>query len=415
MNINYIPHQNLEDPSNIIQDSKKVAHTIFNNSNNHFTNINQQIKEQNDYINDLKNELNFSSTTINNNLENNISCRNDTENIKLTIYQKLALASNQLLQKQEQIKYLTQENLSLKNIIANKDKIISDFEELTFQFKQKFQKLESLKDNPKNQFISKNYETQRTQQIINDNNNLNYTYNYDYNKNINNDIIDYNINNNDYKNNNNNDNVEDYTINKNVNEYNTIENIKKNNYNLQIKNNELINSINNIKKDLELIENDYQMKLKEKDCYIEQINCELVNIYKEYVKLSDILEELNYLVKNSNYNELKTEFNVLLREKEILLKEKEKDHMEILTLREKFMQKPYDCRNLNSDNNNKNNELINIFTEKEKNYMNEIDNLKDQLMEKINEIEELKNRQEIITHEYELKIENLMKNNKIQF
>ena len=406
MNINYIPHQNLEDPSNIIQDSKKVAHTIFNNSNNHFTNINQQIKEQNDYINDLKNELNFSSTTINNNLENNISCRNDTENIKLTIYQKLALASNQLLQKQEQIKYLTQENLSLKNIIANKDKIISDFEELTFQFKQKFQKLESLKDNPKNQFISKNYETQRTQQIINDNNNLNYTYNYDYNK---------NINNNDYKNNNNNDNVEDYTINKNVNEYNTIENIKKNNYNLQIKNNELINSINNIKKDLELIENDYQMKLKEKDCYIEQINCELVNIYKEYVKLSDILEELNYLVKNSNYNELKTEFNVLLREKEILLKEKEKDHMEILTLREKFMQKPYDCRNLNSDNNNKNNELINIFTEKEKNYMNEIDNLKDQLMEKINEIEELKNRQEIITHEYELKIENLMKNNKIQF
>ena len=121
------------------------------------------------------------------------------------------------------------------------------------------------------------------------------------------------------------------------------------------------------------------------------------------------MEELNYIVKNSNYNELKTEFNCLLREKEILLKEKEKDHMEILSLRERFMQKPYDCRNINP-NNNQNSELLDIFSQKEKNYMNEIDALKDNLLEKEKEIEELKNRQETIIREYELKIENLMKN-----
>jgi len=424
MNIDYIPHQNLEDPSNIIENSKRAAHTIFNN-NNHFTNINQQIKDQNEYINDLKNEIELSANDINNNIEKNIICGNETENIKLTIYQKLALASNQLLQAQEQIKFLTQENISLKNIIANKDKIISDFEDLTLQFKQKFQKLELINDNLKQQLISKNYEIKKN---INENNlNYNYNYNYDYKKNNIHDIIDFNnnknnntkindnfnnlnnLNNYDYKINN--DNIIDYNIdnNNNINEYINIEEDKKINYNLQLNNNELIYSINNIKKDLELIENDYQIKLKEKDCYIEQLNCELINIYKEYVKLSDILEELNYIVKNSNYNELKTEFNCLLREKEILLKEKEKDHMEILSLRERFMQKPYDCRNINP-NNNQNSELLDIFSQKEKNYMNEIDVLKDNLLEKEKEIEELKNRQETIIREYELKIENLMKN-----
>ena len=119
---------------------------------------------------------------------------------------------------------------------------------------------------------------------------------------------------------------------------------------------------------------------------------------------------MNYLVKNSNYNELKTEFNCLLREKEILLKEKEKSNLEIISLREKFMQKPYDCRNINKSENKEYTQLINIFNEKEKNYLNEIDSLKQNLIEKYKEIEELKNKQESIIREYELKIENLMKN-----
>ena len=84
------------------------------------------------------------------------------------------------------------------------------------------------------------------------------------------------------------------------------------------RNDELIYNLQNIQDDLDNIENDYQKKLKEKDCCIEQLNCEIINIYQEYIKLSDVLEELNYLVKNSDYNELKTEFNCLLREKEII-------------------------------------------------------------------------------------------------
>ena len=493
MNIDYIPHQNLEDPSNIIEDSKKVANTMLHNNTNDFTDIKQQIMDQNEYINDLKNEIDLND--VNNNIDS--SNINNTENLKLTIYQKLSLTSNELLTAREKIKFLTQENFSLKNIIANKDKIISDFEQLLLQFKDKFQKLELININLKQQLNSKNAGGQK-----NSNDNIS-SYNFNYKDNINKDVIDYkdnndfkynnnnnnkNINNDDYNNNsnininknniddyniNNNNNIDDYNNNsnnniysnkKNINEYQynndyikkkiSIEDYKSSNindyqydndyiinkniitddyknnnninnqqysyddnnnrninYNLQMKNNELIYTISNIKKDLDLIENDYQMQLREKDCYIEQLNCELINVYKEYVKLSDILEELNYLVKNSNYNELKTEFNCLLREKELLLKEKEKDHMEILSLREKFMQKPYDCRDMDKGEDNKQyNELMNIFSLKENNYKSEIDNLKKNLIEKINEIEELKKRQESIIHEYELKIENMMKN-----
>ena len=123
MNIDYIPHQNLEDPSNIIQDSKKVANNMLHNNTNDFTDIKQQIMEQNEYINDLKNEIDLND--INTRIDS--SNINNTENLKLTIYQKLSLASNELLQAREKIKFLTQENISLKNIIANKDKIISDY------------------------------------------------------------------------------------------------------------------------------------------------------------------------------------------------------------------------------------------------------------------------------------------------
>ena len=410
----YIPHKNLENPSNIIENSKKTANTIFNNDK--FANINQQIKDQNEYLNELKNEIEFDTMEENN--INFLSTGNDSENIKLSIYQRLTLVSNQLSKAKEQIKFLTQENNSLKNIIANKDKIISDFEDLSLQFKQKYEKLESINNNLKQQLMSQNYGNQKNNAYADNN----YNYNYDYKRNNLNDINYYkNANKIDdidnYRNvNNMNSNNIRYNENENINDYNmNNKNDNKHfndNDNLQMKNRELIYSINNIKKDLDLIENEYQIKLREKDCYIEQINCELINVYKEYVKLSDILEELNYIVKNSNYNELKTEFNCLLREKEILLKEKEKDHMEILSLREKFMQKPYDSRNLkngNSDNKDSN-ELIKMFDEKEKNYINEIDGLKKNLVEKINEIEELKNIQENMIHEYQLKIEELIKN-----
>ena len=112
-------------------------------------------------------------------------------------------------------------------------------------------------------------------------------------------------------------------------------------------------------------------------------------------------------MKNSDYNELKTEFNCLLREKEILLREKERNHNEIITLREKFLKKPCTCGN----EQGKINELVNIFNMKEKNYLEEIDSLKKNLREKIMEIEELQKEEEDIVREYELRIQNIMNNN----
>lgn len=368
MEEDYIPHKNLEDPSNIIQNSKKEAGNLYNNSNNKFINITEEIKEQNnDYINNLENNIELNENDINTNEDNNIY---DNEgNLKFAIERGFDFPQKELIQAKERIKYLTQENISLKNIIANKDKLISDFEDLSLQLKEKFQKLELMNINLKQQLQSKN--------PINENN-LNYDYN-DYNKN------NYNYKYGEYN--------KEFMIN-----------------NPNINNNELIDNLGSIKKELELIENEYQMKLDEKECHIEQLNCEIIKIYKEYVKLSDILEEMNYLVKNSDYNELKTEFNCLLKEKEILLKEKEKNQKEILSLREKFMQEPYDCRGLNKNNEKKSTEFFDMFKEKEKDYINEINRLKGILNEKIKENEELKNRQESIIQEYELKIKNLMEN-----
>ena len=351
MDNEYIPHQNLEDPDRIIANSKLVANDIFANSTNNFRALNHSIKEQNDYIENTNKE-------IDNNFEQQISIDmgGDTENLKFTIYQKLSDVSNQLIQAKEQIKFLTQENSSLKNIIANKDKIISDFEELSLQSKYKFEKME---------MIIKNLRKELQKQGVNINS-------------INNEM-------------------------KISADNNSI--IEKN------RNDELIYNLQNIQDDLDNIENDYQKKLKEKDCCIEQLNCEIINIYQEYIKLSDVLEELNYLVKNSDYNELKTEFNCLLREKEILLREKERNHNEIIKLKEKFLQKPCSCGN----EQGKINEVMNIFNIKEKKYLDEIESLKKNLREKIIEIEELQKEEEEIVREYELRIENILNNrNNIQ-
>jgi len=351
MENDYIPHQNLEDPDRIIANSKLVANDIFANSTNNFRGLNRSMKDQNDFIDNNNNKEIENNFEQNSNILLNENIGGDAENLKFTIYQKLSDASNQLIQAKEQIKFLTQENSSLKNIIANKDKIISDFEELSLQSKYKFEKMENIIRNLKRQLQQKN--------------------------------INIDMNNNDIK------------------------ICEENNMIEKKRNDELIYNLQNIQDDLDNIENDYQKKLKEKDCCIEQLNCEIINIYQEYIKLSDVLEELNYLVKNSDYNELKTEFNCLLREKEILLREKERNHNEIITLREKFLKKPCTCGN----EQGKINELVNIFNMKEKNYLEEIDSLKKNLREKIMEIEELQKEEEDIVREYELRIQNIMNNN----
>ena len=310
---NYIPHQNLEDPSNIIKNSKNSSF-IFNNN---LKDINMQIREQDEFIKSVKMDSEFQSKYPEegvNIMDQNIE--GETENIKATIYQQLAITSKQLLHAKNQIDYLTKENISLKNIIANKNKIIAEFEVLSLEYKNKFEKFSQINADLKQKLNSQSpiYLSGMNKNQLNFNDdsvkkNANFDFNFENNQN--------------------------YEINKDI------------NYNLLNKNKELIDNLNNIKKDLNLIEKDYQIQIKEKDCHIEQLSNELMIIHQEYIELSDIVEELNYLVSHSDYNELKTEFNCLLREKEILLKEKEKNHKEIISLREKLTQNSNDPININ--------------------------------------------------------------------
>jgi len=225
----YIPHQNLEDPDHIIANSKLIANDIFSNSTNNFNNLNKSVKDQNDYLNNLNQQIEENLDQNSNGFNENLNLLGgDTENLKFTIYQKLNDVSNQLLQAKEHIKFLTQENASLKNIIANKDKLIADFEELSLQSKYKFEKMEMINQNLKKQLQQKGININNNDLIMNNNSEIGE-------KNRNEEII----------------------------------------YNLQ-----------NIQEDLDNIETDYQKKLKEKDICIEQLNTEVVNIYQEYMKLS---------------------------------------------------------------------------------------------------------------------------------
>ena len=194
---------------------------------------------------------------------------------------------SQLSLAQEKINFLTEENQSLKLIISNKDKIISDFEELSIKSKDKFEKLEKINFDLKNELNMLNNKDGSYQLLQNDNYNLNQLLN------------------------------------------------KRNE-----ENQNLIDSIKTIKYDLEFIEADFNVKMKEKNENIEQLNNEIIYIYNEYKKISDVLEQLKNMISNSNYYKLKTEFNCLLREKEILLKEKEQDHKEIIGLRKKYFKYP---------------------------------------------------------------------------
>ena len=207
MDDDYIPHQNLEDPDYIIANSKLVSNDIFANSADNFKPLNQTIKEQNAYLTNINNDIEKNSKDFNNDI--NILDKN-TDNLQFTIYQKLGIVSSQLLQAKERIKYLNKENLSLKNIIANKDKIISDFEELSIKSKYKFEKMEMIINNLK----------QQLQQKGNDN---------------------LNNNNNNFNNN----------IRENINSFNNNKN-----------NSDIFFNLQNIQDDLDNIENDYLAKLK---------------------------------------------------------------------------------------------------------------------------------------------------------
>lgn len=242
------------------------------------------------------------------------------ENIKLSLYSKINKNSSQLLLYLEQIKYLTQENLSLKQRLQNKDKIITDFEILFKQLKEKFIKLDNL-----NQYLRN--------KILNKKENGNYKeLNIEYNK------------------------------------------------------KDLLDSFNNIKDDLNKIENDYYQKLKEKDEIIEKMNKELIYIHNEYKKLSDMLEKMNNFTMNSDYNELKNKINDLLKQKEFLMKQNEQREKRIIDLQKRNEQ------GLSDENKNiiENEDLIMTFKNQENEYVKTINMLQNRIIDKDREIQMIK-------------------------
>jgi hypothetical protein len=221
----------------------------------------------------------------------------------------------------EKIKYLTQENLSLRQIIKNKDKIISDFEQLSKQFKEKFLKMDKINDFLKNKLLNKNEKI----------------------------------------------------------------NISSNNAK------ELIDSFNNIKEDLNKIENDYNQKLKEKDEIIEKMNTELLYIHNEYKNLSNILEEMNKYIMNSDYNELKNKINDLMKQNEFLEKQNENREKRIIDLQKKneqfFNEENYMNNNTNTGVND---DLIVTFKNQENKYVKTITMLQNRIIDKDKEIQMIK-------------------------
>ena len=241
--------------------------------------------------------------------------------IDSNIYNKINKSSSQLFMSLEKVKYLTQENLSLKQIIKNKDKIISDFEQLSKQFKEKFLKMDKINDFLKNKLLNKNEKI--------------------------------NINSNNVK--------------------------------------ELIDSFNNIKEDLNKIENDYNQKLKEKDEIIEKMNTELLYIYNEYKNLSNILEEMNKYIMNSDYNELKNKINDLMKQNKFLEKQNENREKRIIDLQKKneqfFNEENYMNNNTNTGVND---DLIVTFKNQENKYVKTITMLQNRIIDKDKEIQMIK-------------------------
>ena len=237
------------------------------------------------------------------------------------IYKKINKSSLQLFMSLEKVKYLTHENLSLKQIIKNKDKIISDFEQLSKQFKEKFLKMDKINDFLKNKLLNKNEKI--------------------------------NINSNNVK--------------------------------------ELIDSFNNIKEDLNKIENDYNQKLKEKDEIIEKMNTELLYIHNEYKNLSNILEEMNKYIMNSDYNELKNKINDLMKQNEFLEKLNENREKRIIDLQKKneqfFNEENYMNNNTNTGVND---DLIVTFKNQENKYVKTITMLQNRIIDKDKEIQMIK-------------------------
>ena len=131
------------------------------------------------------------------------------------------------------------------------------------------------------------------------------------------------------------------------------------------------------------IENDYNIKLNEKDKMLEKMKEELIYMHDEYKNLTNNIEKVNNYIHDNNYTELKGKINDLLKEKDYLIKQNKKREKRIIDLIKKY-DKIEENEKIDNDN------LIVTFKNQENEYIKTINMLQNRIIEKDNEIKMIK-------------------------
>ena len=148
----------------------------------------------------------------------------------------------------------------------------------------------------------------------------------------------------------------------------------------------LLNKYRNEKEENKnFLDNNYNIKLKEKDEMLEKMNEELIYMHNEYKNLTNNLEKINNCIHDVDYIELKNKINELSKENNYLMKQNEKREKRIIDLIKKNDNEENDNINFNA-----NDELLVTFKNQENEYIKTINMLQNRVIEKDKEIQMIK-------------------------
>jgi hypothetical protein len=329
----YIPHQNLytsqsksTDTSTIIETDPLIQQELK------FKQIKYQ--QQKEKIKSLKRQLQMANDN------------SDITTLKTNIYDDLSGISLQLTRQNEQIKHIISENTELRNMLTNKNNLISQYQEVIRTSTYKIKEMEQIIHNMKEDLKDKSHLIQTNDRLKEDN-----------------DIL--------YRN------------------------------------------IQEIKSQLNQIEIVYEQKMVCKNNVIEELNKEISYVKERNESIQKTAQNVSYSDQYEK-DQLQWQINCLLKEKEILMQEKERDHKEIIQYRNMFDNGKNYCCVINNDNNNiYNDEMVKLIKMKENEFMKEITNLRQMVVEREKEIDYIKEQFLGIIHD--LKIENeKLRNNLVQ-
>ena len=148
----------------------------------------------------------------------------------------------------------------------------------------------------------------------------------------------------------------------------------------------LLNKYRNEKEENKnFLDNNYNIKLKEKDEMLEKMNEELIYMHNEYKNLTNNLEKINNCIHDVDYIELKNKINELSKENNYLIKQNEKREKRIIDLIKKNDNEENDNINFNI-----NDDLLVTFKNQENEYIKTINMLQNRVIEKDKEIQMIK-------------------------